>query len=121
MSNIHFFTQSSIYLSYLTIPILWSAFMPIVLWITWLNYRWLDLPPKKRFTACWAWMIGLAKAKHFEMTVVTLALLVCEIAMIFAGLFSNKMIHFPPLGRGVYATLNGTDTSNLIELPGVFA
>lgn len=95
--------------------------MPLMLYITWMNYRWLDLPAKKRINGCWAWMISWAKAKHFEMTVVTMALLICELAMIFAGLFSNRMIHFPPLGRGVYATFNASDTTNLTPLEGIYA
>lgn len=121
LANIYFYTQSKIYLSYLTIPILWSSFMPIMLYVTWLNYRWLDISPKKRSSECWAWFMTVAKAKHFEMTAVTLILLLSEIALIFAGLFSNRMIHFPPLGQGVYATTNSTSTENLIELPGVYA
>jgi hypothetical protein len=31
------------------------------------------------------------------------------------------MIHFPPLGRGVYATLNDTSTDGLVDLAGVYA
>lgn len=89
LSNINFYTQSSIYLSYLTIPILWSAFMPFILYLTWMNFRWIDLPVKRRSSECWAWFVSLAKARHFEMSAVTLLLMLCEIALVFAGLFSN--------------------------------
>lgn len=65
--------------------------------------------------------MSMAKAKHFEMSAVTLMLLLCEVALIFAGLFSNNMIHFPPLGQGVYATKNETSTDHLVELTGVYA
>lgn len=95
--------------------------MPFMLYLTWMNYRWIDLPVKRRSSECWAWFISLAKARHFEMSAVTLALVLCEIALIFAGLFSNKMIHFPPLGQGVYGTTNATSLEGLIELPGVYA
>ena len=55
------------------------------------------------------------------MSAMTIGLIACEVALVFAGLFSNNMIHFPPLGQGVYGTTNSTGPVNLVELPGVFA